>query len=140
MIIRAIEKALEIKLKRGWEKTYWAFDIHETILEPNWVEGVLPKTFYPGAKEALQLISKREEIVSILYTCSYPNEIQDYLAYFREQGIHFDYVNENPEVENNGIGNFDRKPYFNVLFEDKAGFDAQNDWFKVVELLTNKND
>ena len=139
MITRAIEKALDNKVKRGWEKTYWAFDIHETILEPNWVKGVLPKTFYPGAKEALRLISKREEIVSILYTCSYPDEIQDYLNYFREQDIHFDYVNENPEVENNGIGNFDGKPYFNVLFEDKAGFDAHKDWFKVLKLLGEKN-
>ena len=135
MISKAIEKAFATKERRGWEKTYWAFDIHETILEPNWVAGVLPKTFYPGAREALQMISKREEIVSILYTCSYPAEIADYLAYFRENHIHFNYVNENPEVKNTGFGNFDKKPYFNVLFEDKAGFDAEQDWFEVVALL-----
>ena len=135
MITKAIQKALANMKKRGWERTYWAFDIHETILEPNWAVGNLPKTFYPGAQEALQLISGRREIVKILYTCSYPKEIEEYLKYFGTFNIHFEYVNENPEVTNTGIGNFDKKPYFNVLFEDKAGFDAETDWFEVIDLL-----
>lgn len=135
MITTAIKKAFANKEKRGWEKMYWAFDIHETILEPNWITGVLPKTFYPGAKDVLQLVSAGEDIVTILYTCSYPSEIADYLLHFEANEIYFDYVNENPEVKNTGFGNFDRKPYFNVLFEDKAGFDAETDWFEVLDLL-----
>ena len=30
---------------------------------------------------------------------------------------------------------YDDKPYFNVLFEDKAGFDPLDDWEKVITLL-----
>ena len=57
-----------------------------------------------------------------------------YLEYFKSCDIHFDYVNKNPEVTNAGYGFYDHKPYFNVLFEDKAGFDPFTDWKKVIEL------
>ncbi len=135
MITKAIEKAFAVKEARGWEKTFWAFDIHETILKPNWEVNNLPTDFYPGAKEVLQLVSKRQDIVSILYTCSYPKEITRYLKFFQSHDIHFDHINENPEVENSGFGYYEKKPYFNVLFEDKSGFDATEDWFKVMELI-----
>jgi len=88
------------------------------------------------------MISNRRDITTLLYTCSHPGQIEEYQKYFREHDIIFDHVNENPEVvtgENNDYGNYDKKPYFNVLFEDKAGFDAMNDWFVVEELL-NKYD
>ena len=135
MIIKAIAKAFETRKRKGWEKTYWAFDIHETIIKPNWQSGNIPRQFYPMAKEVLQFISKRQDIVRIMYTCSHPHEIEQYLAYFKEHDIHFDYVNENPEVINSGFGCYDRKPYFNVLFEDKSGFDAHEDWPHVLEAL-----
>jgi hypothetical protein len=40
-------------------------------------------------------------------------------------------VNKNPEVKSTTYGYYEDKPYFNVLFEDKAGFDATEDWFLV---------
>ncbi|MEM9328183.1 MAG: hypothetical protein AAGA85_21125 [Bacteroidota bacterium] len=135
MITKAIQKALAVKATRGWEKMYWAFDIHETILKPNWTAGVISHEFYPLAKEALLEIEQRQDIVKILYTCSHPHEIEQYLEYFASFGIHFDYVNENPEVLNGGYGCYDKKPYFNVLFEDKAGFDATTDWLSVLDFL-----
>lgn len=135
MIAKAIEKAFRVKKERGWSNTYWAFDIHETIIKPNWEAAHLPTDFYPGAKDALQMITKRVDIISLLYTCSYPKEIARYLNFFSTHDIYFNYVNENPEVANTGFGCFDKKPYFNVLFEDKAGFDANEDWYQVMELL-----
>ena len=52
-----------------------------------------------------------------------------YIKVFEENGIHFDYINENPEVDNNELGNFDKKLYFNIGIDDKFGFDAENgDW------------
>jgi hypothetical protein len=85
------------------------------------------------AKETLQLISNRKDIVMILYTCSHPHEIEQYLKFFTENGINFKYVNENLDVATdlNGYGNYDKKPYFNVVFEDKAGFDAEVEWAKI---------
>ena len=135
MITRAIENCLSNARLKGWRKTYWAFDIHGTILKPTYEAGVLSAEFYPYAKEVLQLITQQRDIVRILYTCSYPNEIVEYLKYFENHGIHFDYVNENPEVCAGAYGHYDTKFYFNVLFEDKAGFDPMTDWKEVYQLL-----
>ena len=71
----------------------------------------------------------------ILYTCSHEKEIKKYLEYFKENNIHFEFVNKNPDVINQKYGFYDDKPYFNVLFEDKAGFDPLDDWEKVITLL-----
>lgn len=135
MITRAIENAFRHKKDRGWPKTYWAFDIHGTILKPNHRRDVISTEFYPCAIEVMQLLSKRTDIVRILYTCSYPHEIDQYLELFRANGIHFHYVNSNPEVADGGYGYYKEKFYFNVLFEDKAGFDGERDWAVVRDVL-----
>lgn len=129
----------ELKIARDWNKTYWFVDVHGTILKPNYQYGNTPSDFYPLAKETLQLISKLPDICMILYTCSHPHEINEYLELFEENDIHFQYVNENPEVptDKNGYGNYDKKPYMNVLLEDKAGFDPDNDWGLIYNLLLN---
>ena len=87
MILKAIKRAVKIAKSRNWDCTYWAFDIHETIVKPNWLTGQIPTEFYPYAKEALQLISVRKDIVQILYTCSHPHEIREYLTFFKGNGI-----------------------------------------------------
>ena len=141
-IVRSIKiNHYEHMVNRNWDKTYWVFDIHGTILKPNYEYGNIPKEFYPFAKETLQKISKMEDVVMILYTCSHPHENEQYIEYFKENDIHFDYINENPEIPTNleGYGNYDKKPYMNVLFEDKAGFDGDNDWEDVFVFLTAKN-
>ena len=142
MVTRALENFYRDKEKRNWDKGYFVFDIHGTILKPNYEYGNIPKEFYPLAKETLQMISEMEDVVMILYTCSHPHEIEQYIEYFKENDIHFDYINENPEIATNleGYGNYDKKLYMNVLFEDKAGFDGDTDWGKVSEYLTIKKE
>jgi hypothetical protein len=135
MITRAIENCLKNIRARGWDKTYWAFDIHGTMLKPNYQAGHIAKEFYPHAKEVLQQLSKQTDIVRILYTCSYPHEIEEYIAYFKENDIHFDYINENPDVARGAYGYYDDKFYFNVLMDDKAGFDGETDWELIREVL-----
>lgn len=135
MITRAIKRAFEQAKEKNWDKTFWAFDIHETIIKPNWSEHSIPTEFYPLAKEALQLISKRTDVSRILFTCSHPDEIEKYLAFFKENDIHFDHVNGNPEIVSKKYGYYEKKPYFNVLFEDKAGFDPYEDWEEVIKLV-----
>jgi len=140
-IINSILKNhFEIKEKRGWDKTYWFFDIHGTVIKPNYKANDIPTEFYPHAKEALQFISELDDIVMVLYTCSHPHEIEQYLKLFEENNIRFKYVNENPEVPTdiNGYGCYDKKPYMNVLFEDKAGFDPNTEWNLVLLLLKHK--
>jgi hypothetical protein len=125
-------------VSKNWDRTFWAFDIHGTILKPNYEYGNTPDEFYPMAKETLQLISKLPDVVMFLYTCSHPHEVNEYLALFKANDILFKYVNDNPEVptQPDGYGNYDKKPYMNVLFEDKAGFDPITDWSEVYDLLT----
>ncbi len=135
MITRAIENCLRNARERGWEKTYWAIDIHGTILKPNYKRNEISREFYPHAIEVLQLLSKQKDIVKILYTCSYPHEIEQYLEYFAKYDIHFDHVNKNPEVVDGGYGCYNNKFYFNVLMDDKAGFDGETDWAEIKNLI-----
>jgi hypothetical protein len=75
-----------------------------------------------------------------LYTCSHPNEIDEYLELFKSSDINFVYVNENPEVKTQigGYGCYDKKPYMNVLFEDKASFDPETEWEEVLIFMKEK--
>lgn len=140
MVTRALENFYRNKEKRNWDKGYFLFDIHGTILKPNYQYGNTPSEYYPMAKETLQLISKIDDIVMIIYTCSHLHEIKEYLDLFKSDNIHFKYVNENPEVPTDpkGYGNYDKKPYMNVLFEDKAGFNPETDWQEVYGLLLER--
>lgn len=131
-IIRAIDIAFKNKEKRGWDQIYYYFDIHETILYPDYNNKDALR-FYDHAKEVLQYLSTREEITLALYTCSYPKEIERYVEFFKDHGIKFKYVNKNPDAKNTLYGYYEDKPYYNVLFEDKAGFDAENDWLLIKE-------
>src|SRR5690349_4078508 len=135
MITRAIENCLRNVREKKWTKTYWAFDIHGTILKPTYQRNDISREFYPFAKEVMLLLAQRKDIVKILYTCSYTNEILQYVEYFAANGIHFDYVNSNPEVMDGGYGYYQDKFYFNVLMDDKAGFDGELDWKSIFELL-----
>lgn len=140
-VVRSIEinhfQAIE---RKGWNKTYWFFDLHSTVIKPNYEYGNIPKEFYPHAKEVLQMLSERDDVCMAIYTCSHPHEVAQYREYFEEHGIKFEFVNRNPEVktEEGGYGYYEDKPYMNVLFEDKAGFDAETEWEEVREYLTKK--
>ena len=135
MITRAIENCFRLAKERNWKRTYWAFDVHGTILRPSYKKGEISTEFYPYAMEALQLLSKEKDIVKILYTCSYPDEILEYIEYFATFDIRFDAINRNPEVIDGGYGYYQDKFYFNVLMDDKAGFDGETDWKNILDLL-----
>ena len=132
-----IEKMFAHSFEKEWFETYWAFDIHGTILIPTFRKDSYDSDFYPFAKEALQLISERDDIIMILSTSSYPEEIEHYQKIFKENNIHFKYVNENPEIDTakGNFGYYKDKFYFNVLFEDKAGFDPEEEWWWIWDLM-----
>jgi hypothetical protein len=142
MIIKAITKAICDKEKKGWDKIYFAIDIHDTMIKANYQAGNIPTEFFPDAIVALQELTKRDDIKLILYTCSHPHEIEQYHQLFEANDIKFDFVNENPDVktDNQGYGNYDKKPYFNVILDDKAGFDPIIDWPIIIKLLNPFND
>jgi len=128
--------------EKEWYSTYWAFDVHGCIFYPSHRKNQFNARFYPWAKETLQLISSRDDIVMIMFTSSYPAEIQFYNAVFKKFGINFKYVNENPEIDSTkgNFGYYTNKFYFNVLIEDKASFDPLIEWKQVYDLLVKYNE
>lgn len=131
-VIYSFEKAFKTMQLRGWDKIFVFLDIHETMLYPDY-NNTDPLKFYPHAEAVLQYLSTRKDISLGLLTCSYPEEITRYLKFFKEHDINFIHVNKNTEVKNTRYGYYEDKPYFNVLFEDKAGFNAEKDWIEMAE-------
>lgn len=134
-IVNSFRKAFKTKEERGWDTIYIAVDLHGTILNSNHSSENLPDKLFGGAAEALKLISKRKDIMKlIMFTSSTPEHIAIYSDMLKEHGIIFDYINCNPEVETKpgGYGYYKDKFYFNVLIDDKAGFDAETEWYDIL--------
>lgn len=73
---------------------------------------------------------QREDIVLIYYSCTPIEQCEKQVELYKAHGIIFDYINENPEITNSDTtyGCYLYKPYFNILLDDKAGFDPTEDW------------
>jgi hypothetical protein len=126
--------AFEKVKKKKWDKIYVGVDIHETCLEPTWSEE-LSKDYYPFAKESLQMMSKNKDFCLILWTSSLPEGIQKYLEAFEKDGIHFEYVNKNPECEDTVYADFKAKLYFAIGLDDKFAFLPKKDWEPIFNFL-----
>jgi hypothetical protein len=126
-IVKSFDAAFKRMKDRNWEKIYVLVDIHDTVFEACYHEKEEHK-WYPFAKEALDIMSHAQQISLILWTSTYENVINDYVEYFKANGIRFDYINRNTETENTSLSCFDEKTYFNVGIDDKFGFDAETDW------------
>ena len=138
-ITKAFEVAFTRKKEKNWEKIYVVVDIHDTILHACY-ENEEIYHYYPYAREALQLMTCRDDICMILWSGCYDEQMAQYRSRFAQEGIRFDYANENPEVGNTSFQNFEVKLYFNVGIDDKFGFEAETDWVKVIEALSSQQD
>ena len=136
-IVKTFQRELHKKVLRGWDKIYVFVDVHDTILHSTYDNSVLDH-YYGYAIETLRILSEREDICLGLYTCSYPDQIEKYLKKFKADGINFEHVNTNNDEPNNKYACFDQKPYFNVLIDDKAGFDPQTDWKILFEFFNEE--
>lgn len=137
-----IEKMFAHAEQRQWYETYWFIDMHGVISKADYRKQSNEIDYYPYVKETLQYISKnRPDIIMILFTSSYPKEIESYMKIFENDNIFFKYVNENPEVSDlkGNFGYYDKKPYYNVLIDDKAGFNAETDWQPIYEYFLSTN-
>ena len=129
------------QFEKEWYTTYWVFDLHNTILKSKHNIGDTSLNYYDYAKYTLQLLSNnRLDIKLILHTSSYPHQIEEYIRLFKQDYIEFDYINENPEISNDHghFGYYKEKFYFDLYFEDKAGFDPMEDWKEILNFLQTK--
>lgn len=136
-IVKIFERAYEVAKKRNFDRLFVGVDIHETVLKPTWSKE-LSKEYYKYAKEALKLMSNRSEICLILWSCSLPEFNKQYSNNFKEDGIIFDYINENPECPSTDYADFDMKLYFSVGLDDKFGFLPEEDWIEIYEFFYKK--
>jgi hypothetical protein len=134
MIEKSLIEAIERMIEKGWDKIYFLVDIHGTIFKPSYNE-TDPCIWLGESRDALREMTKAPWISLILWTSTYPSAIvNSYLPVFEREGIKFDYINGNPEVLNGVLGCFDKKPYFNLLLDDKAGFEEE-DWSKILKVI-----
>lgn len=131
MISSAIQTAFDRAKKMGWWKLYVAVDVHGAIF-PSTDKKEKQRDFFPGSVEALQYLSSRVDVDLMIFTCSHNEEIEEVIQLLGKRGIKFSFINENPEVVNDARGNYDFKPYYNILIDDKAGF-IPSEWTEITD-------
>lgn len=130
-----IARAFADKKKRGWTQTYWAIDLHDTIIPGTYTKDNQGRAFYPYAAEVLQWLSKRPDVVLILWTSSHRQPVKEILVWLANQGVRFNFVNENPLCKNTELCDFSSKFYLSVILDDKAGFEGETDWLLIKKEL-----
>lgn len=139
-ITELFSDALRRKKERNFPNLYIALDLHGTVFKPsrrteisNNLEKVVSledseEIAYPYALQVLRLLTASDTCKLILWTSS-PKYTIDSLKNFLEfHGVKIAYVNENPDYKRNTYADFSKKFCFDILLDDKAGFDPENDW------------
>lgn len=137
-LISHIRHVYSQKTVRGWDRIYWCIDLHDVIIEGKYNKFNSGRELAPNCKKVLQLLREHKENCLILWTSSHDDAIDDVLAWLHSEGIFFDYINENPECPDTELCSFRWKFYFNILLDDKAGFDLKTDWTSIHTLLTTE--
>lgn len=129
----AVHRAFEKKARRNdwnlWPKMYVAVDLHDVIITGTYNRENIGATFFPDSLKVLKYLSDDPRFCLILFSSSHREIAEKFLANIKkEHGVTFDYFNENPECDSTELCDFSKKMYFDILLEDKAGFDARIDW------------
>jgi hypothetical protein len=131
--MKSIIKAFTDREARGWTKLYFAIDLHDTIIEGKYNLHNDGAQFFPNAVKVLRNLSARADVYLILWTSSHRGAVNEQIVRMEKEDIIFDAINENPDQQNTELCDFSQKFYFNVLLDDKAGFDGNTDWFEIEE-------
>ena len=138
-IVQAFKNAYEKAEKRRYSKIYVAIDLHDTIVTSSYTNNDAPAFINRDVVECLRLLSKREEVIIILWSGLKEEDKGKFLQFFSKNAIKIDYINENPRERGNSYANFDDKFYFSVLIDDKAGFDPKTDWKAITKWYQEEN-
>jgi len=125
-----IQKTFKLKRENKWPEVYFCIDLHGTIIpsgkSSNDKTDAL--TFYPDAKEVLQHLSNRDDIFLILWTATPIDRLITVFKWLIDNGISFDFLNGNTHAKSTSRSDFEKKFYFSVLLDDRAGFEPETDW------------
>ena len=129
-ISEVMHEQLHIMKERKWDCIYVAVDWHDTMMPATYSNDDYGEyKLYKNAEEVLKWMSDCDNIRLILFTSSHGDQKADFIYnVYHRYGISIDYHNGNPEVQNTDTGDFSEKFYYNVLLDDKAGFDPDEDW------------
>lgn len=137
MIVDSFERAFQKMADKNWDKIYVLVDVHDTIMKSSYSVSETYQ-FYDYAVDALKLMSDCDKISLIMWTSSFGYIIDTYVKEFKKYGIFFDMLNENVEVEDDGIGCYREKFYFNVGIDDKFGFNSETEWKILYDYLKER--
>jgi hypothetical protein len=121
-----LKKTFEDYAKKGWDRIFVLLDVHGTIIPSGTHESF--EFINPECKEVLQWMSRRPEFRLIFWTSSYDAETLALRAWLFKNDVLIDYVNANPEAKDTSRACFDKKPYYNLVIDDRAGFEPETDW------------
>lgn len=147
----SLKKTIRSRIKRahekGWNKLIIAVDLHDTIISSDRfneycndsettgsVGDAALISIYPKAKEVLRILSNRKDIQLVFYSATDYAELKEISTAFEQIGVLIDVYFEEPK-EKFYQQAFDNKPCFDILLDDKAGFDPKKDWRKVEKHL-----
>ena len=133
-IVKSLVENYYYMKQRGWNKLYFAIDLHGTIIKPG--RNNKEMTVYPEAERGLLFLNSIPYITMILFTSTHKRNLMEFYNWCLNKGIYFPYINENPECEKETLsGDYTKKFYYNVLIDDRAGFDYTTDWDIVIETI-----
>jgi len=128
---------VELRPKKKWKIIYWLIDVHGVIIPGSFHRKNDFQFISPDCVEVLRWISEREDQKLILWTSSYESELIELTNWLGTQGILIDCINQNIWEKNTEYADFSKKPYFNILVDDKSGFEPEKDWAAVKQELIN---
>lgn len=122
-----------------------AVDLHGTIVDSktfNETQGKfvekIEASLYPFAIKALQAMSAHESIVMYIYSGTKKRKLKK-LVKFLSSKYGITIATRYHPTTNHASQSFKNKPYFNILLDDRAGFDPKLDWNEICKLMPRLN-
>ena len=130
---KIVQKEFNKARERKWHRMYIAIDFHDVLFVSNYKSEItLPVS---EAIPALQYLSARKDIILIVYTSTSEEAYEKYKNILKMYDVKFQYLNSNPLEVGNEYADFSKKFYFNILLDDKAGFDWKTDWTTIMDAI-----
>ena len=132
-IEKIVQREFAKARERKWRRIYIAVDFHDVVFVSNYKNEVLLPV--SEAVPALQYLSIRQDIVLIAFTSTSEKAYEQYRNVLNMHNINFQFLNSNPLETGNEYADFSKKFYFNIMLDDKAGFDWKTDWTAILEAI-----